>query len=145
VVYASICLITGSIWGAPLGVSVDWTRAHEHASALAALCCLSDYAAALGTGQTRRLQRSFPSCSSGCSYRLYVYPVVAHPAPCSGLGGDPGSGMDNPCFRLLLDIAAWAMWGIFIMFFRFVLERRRQIAEQDAALSVLEASLELTQ
>jgi heme exporter protein C len=43
------------------------------------------------------------------------------------------------------NIIGWGMWGIFILVFRYALERRRQIAEQDAALSVLESSMELTQ
>jgi heme exporter protein C len=37
------------------------------------------------------------------------------------------------------------MWGIFLLFFRYMLERRRQEAEQDAALQAIEASLEIPQ
>jgi heme exporter protein C len=37
------------------------------------------------------------------------------------------------------------MWGIFVLLFRFALERRRQLAEQDAALQAIEASLETPQ
>jgi heme exporter protein C len=37
------------------------------------------------------------------------------------------------------------MFGIFLIGFRFALERRRQLAEQDAALLALEASLETPQ
>jgi heme exporter protein C len=67
-----------------------------------------------------------------------------HPAPV--FGGDAGTGMDKsmlPAFYW--NVAAWAMWGIFILCFRFALERRRQLAEQNAALSAIEASLETPQ
>jgi heme exporter protein C len=37
------------------------------------------------------------------------------------------------------------MWGILIIGLRFALERRRQLAEQDAALLAIEASLETPQ
>ena len=37
------------------------------------------------------------------------------------------------------------MWGIFILLFRFALERRRQLDEQEAALRAIEASLEIPQ
>jgi heme exporter protein C len=36
------------------------------------------------------------------------------------------------------------MWGIFLLVFRYALERRRQESEQDAALEAIEASLETT-
>jgi hypothetical protein len=35
------------------------------------------------------------------------------------------------------------MWGIFLLVFRYMLERRRQESEQDAALQAIEASLEI--
>jgi len=37
------------------------------------------------------------------------------------------------------------MWGIFLIGLRFAIERRRQIADQEAALQALEASLETPQ
>ena len=43
----------------------------------------------------------------------------------------------------LWNLAAWAMWGIFLLCFRYALERRRQAREQDAALQAIEASLEI--
>jgi heme exporter protein C len=67
-----------------------------------------------------------------------------HPAPV--FGGDPNSGMDKSMLPAFLwNLAGWAMWGIFILIFRFALERRRQIADQEAALQAIEASLEIPQ
>jgi heme exporter protein C len=65
-----------------------------------------------------------------------------HPAPVFG-----GDGWMDPSFypAILWNIAGWIMWGTFVMLFRFALERRRQLAEQDAALQAIEASLEIPQ
>ena len=41
------------------------------------------------------------------------------------------------------NLAAWSMWGLMLLVFRYALERRRQRAEQQAALEAIEASLEL--
>jgi hypothetical protein len=41
------------------------------------------------------------------------------------------------------NVLAWAMWGVFLLCFRYALERRRQECEQDAALQAIEASLEI--
>src|SRR5229473_5052440 len=65
-----------------------------------------------------------------------------HPAPVFGGGQD--SGMDKSMLPAFFwNLAGWAIWGIFILLFRFALERRRQLAEQEAALQAIEASLEI--
>jgi heme exporter protein C len=65
-----------------------------------------------------------------------------HPSPVfSGDGSlDPSMW---PAF--LFNLAGWAMWGTFVMLFRFALERRRQLEEQDNALLAIEASMETPQ
>jgi heme exporter protein C len=65
-----------------------------------------------------------------------------HPSPVfSGDGSlDPSMW---PAF--LFNLAGWAMWGTFVMLFRFALERRRQLEEQDKALLAIEASMETPQ
>ncbi len=62
-----------------------------------------------------------------------------HPSPVfSGNGSlDPSMW---PAF--LWNVFGWGLWGVFIILFRFALERRRQLAEQDDALTAIEASLE---
>jgi heme exporter protein C len=67
-----------------------------------------------------------------------------HPAPV--FFGGPDSGLDKsmlPAFTW--NLVAWAMWGIFLLGYRYALERRRQAAEQDAALLAIEATLEIAQ
>ncbi len=78
-------------------------------------------------------------------HRLHVDPWwrTQHPAP---VFGPNGGGVDARLLPAVFwNIAGWAMWGIFVMLFRFALERRRQTAEQDAALQAIEASLETPQ
>jgi heme exporter protein C len=66
-----------------------------------------------------------------------------HPAPVFG----PNGGGVDPRFypAIWWNLAGWLMWGVFIMTFRFVVERRRQIIDQNNALLALEASLEIPQ
>jgi heme exporter protein C len=64
-----------------------------------------------------------------------------HPAPI--FDGGKNSGLDASMWPpFLLNVIGWLMWGIFILTFRFLIERRRQITEQENALRAIEASLE---
>jgi heme exporter protein C len=45
---------------------------------------------------------------------------------------------------VLWNLAAWLAWGLMVMSFRYAIERRRQLREQDDALRALDASLEAT-
>jgi heme exporter protein C len=149
VLYASVCLITGSIWGrAEWGVWWTWDA---RLTSMLLLWLL--YVAYLvtrklsSTGQTSTLAAVlsvFAAVDVPIVYMSIRWWRTQHPAPI--FGGDPGTGLDasmKPAFHW--NILAWAMWGIFLCGFRYALERRRQLAEQDAALNALEASLELTQ
>jgi heme exporter protein C len=40
------------------------------------------------------------------------------------------------------NVLGWAMWGVFLLLFRYALERRRQESAQAAALKAIEGSLE---
>jgi heme exporter protein C len=67
-----------------------------------------------------------------------------HPAPV--FFGGPDSGIDKSMYPAWVwNIVAWAMWGTFLLLFRYALERRRQECELDAALQAIEASLEIAQ
>jgi heme exporter protein C len=43
------------------------------------------------------------------------------------------------------NIVGWAMWGVFLLVFRYALERRRQRREQEAALKSIEGPMEIAQ
>jgi heme exporter protein C len=149
VVYATICLVTGSIWGkAAWGIWWTWD-----ARLTSTLLLWLLYVAYLitrrlsSTGQTSTLAAVisiFAAVDVPIVYMSIRWWRTQHPSPV--FGGGAGSGLDASMMPAFLwNVLGWAMWGIFIMGFRYALERRRQAAEQDAALHALEASLELTQ
>ena len=133
VVYGAICLVTGMLWGkAAWGI---WWAWDARLTSMLLLWLL--YVAYL---MTRRL--SSTNQTSTLSAVLSVFaaidvPIVymsirwwrtQHPAPV--FGGAPGTGMDKsmlPAFYW--NVLGWAMWGAFILTFRFAMERRRQRAE----------------
>jgi heme exporter protein C len=149
VVYATICLVTGSIWGrAEWGIWWTWDA---RLTSMLLLWLL--YVAYL---ITRRLSATGQTSTLGAVLSIFAavdVPIVymsiqwwrtQHPSPVFGGGAD--SGLDPSMMPAFVwNIIGWGMWGIFILGFRYAIERRRQIAEQDAALSALESSLELTQ
>ena len=65
-----------------------------------------------------------------------------HPSPVFGDGGSLDPSM-WPAF--LWNLGGWFLWGVFILAFRYALERRRQIADEENALRAIEASLEIPQ
>lgn len=149
VLYATICLVTGSIWG-KAAWGIWWTWDPRLTSMLLLWLLYVAYLVTRrlsATGQTSTLAAVlaiFAAVDVPIVYMSIRWWRTQHPAPV--FGGGPDAKMDSsmlPAFYW--NIAAWAMWGLFILAFRFAIERRRQIAEQDAALHALEASLEYTQ
>ena len=148
VVYASITLITGSGWGrAAWGI---WWAWDARLTSMLLLWLL--YVSYLmlrrfsSTGQSQTLAAAlsvFAAVDVPIVYMSIRWWRTQHPAPV--FGGGPNSGMDKSMLPAFFwNLAGWAIWGIFILLFRFALERRRQIAEQEAALKAIEASLEIT-
>jgi heme exporter protein C len=99
------------------------------------------------TGQTQTLAAVlsvFAAVDVPIVYMSIRWWRTQHPAPV--FFGGPDAGMDPSMLPAFLwNIAGWGLWGIFILLFRFALERRRQIADQEAALQAIEASLEIPQ
>ena len=149
VVYSSLCLITGSLWGRATW-GIWWTWDPRLTSMLLLWLLYVSYLmlrrfSSTGQGQTLAAVLSiFAAVDVPIVYMSIRWWRTQHPAPV--FGGGPDSGIDPsmaPAFYW--NLAGWTMWGIFILLFRFALERRRQLAEQDAALQALEASLETPQ
>jgi heme exporter protein C len=146
VVYASICLLTGSLWGrAAWGIWWTWDARLTSMLLLWLLyvsyLMLRKFSA---TGQTNTLAAVlsvFAAIDVPIVYMSIQWWRTQHPAPV--FFGGPDSGIDPsmmPAFGW--NVLAWAMWGVFLVCFRYALERRRQQCEQDAALQAIEASLE---
>jgi heme exporter protein C len=146
VVYATICLWTGMLWGR-VAWGIWWTWDARLTSMLLLWLLYVSYLMLRklsSTGQTHTLAAVL-SVFAGIDVPIVYMSIrwwrTQHPAPV--FGGDPDSGLDpsmRPAFWM--NVLAWAMWGIFILAFRYVLERRRQESEQDEALLAIEASLE---
>lgn len=148
VVFTSICLITGSIWGRAAW-GIWWTWDERLTSELVLFLIYVSYLMLRrfsSTGQTQTLAAVlsvFAAVDVPIVYMSIRWWRTQHPAPV--FGGGPDSGMDKSMLPAFFwNLAAWLIWGIFICAFRFALERRRQIAEQEAALFALEADLEHT-
>jgi heme exporter protein C len=63
-----------------------------------------------------------------------------HPSPVIATGG-----LDRSMWAAVWwNLAAWLAWGLMVMGFRYAIERRRQLREQDEALRALESTLEAT-
>ncbi len=146
-IFTTICLGTGMLWGkASWGI---WWAWDARLTTLLLLWLL--YVAYL---VTRRLSSTGQTSTLAAVLSVFAavdVPIVfmsirwwrtQHPAPVFESGKfNVDHGMLGAIFW---NLAGWAMWGIFICGFRYAIERRRQLAEQDAALNALEASMELT-
>jgi heme exporter protein C len=148
VVFASICLWTGMLWGR-VAWGIWWTWDARLTSMLMLWLLYVSYLMLRklsSTGQTHTLAAVL-SVFAGIDVPIVYMSIrwwrTQHPAPIF-LSGDPDAKMDSSMLPAFLwNVAAWTMWGVFILVFRYVLERRRQAREQQAALEAIEASLEI--
>ena len=141
VVYATIVLGTGMLWGkAAWGIWWAWDArlttylllwllyvAYLMVRRLSATGQISTVAAVLSV---------FAAIDVPITFMSIRWWRTQHPAPV--FGGAPGSGMDQsmlPAFYWC--VLGWFMWGVFILGLRFALERRRQHTEQRAVQSAL--------
>jgi heme exporter protein C len=149
VVYASISLLTGMLWGRAAW-GIWWTWDARLTSMLLLWLLYVSYLMLRklsATGQTQTLAAALSVFAAidvpivFLSIRLWR---TQHPAPVFFGGQD--SGIDpsmKPAFGW--NVLGWALWGIFLLLFRYALERRRQATEQEAALQAIEDSLEMAQ
>ena len=147
VILTSITLMTGILWARPVW-GIWWTWDARLSTELLLWLLYVSYLLVrrfTPTGQTSTLSAVlsiFAAVDVPIVFMSIRWWRTQHPSPVFG-----GDGSLDPSFypAILWNLAGWAMWSFFVMFFRFALERRRHIAEQEAALRTIEASLELTQ
>jgi heme exporter protein C len=149
VVYTSICLITGSIWGRAAW-GIWWTWDERLTSELLLFLLYVSYLMLRrmsSTGQTQTLAAVisiFAAIDVPIVWMSIRWWRTQHPSPV--FFGGPDAGLDKSMMPAFVwNIIGWGLWGICILIFRFALERRRQLAEQEAALQAIEASLEIPQ
>lgn len=145
ILYVGITLATGMLWGKPAW-GIWWTWDARLTSELILWLLYISYMLLRRlspTGQTPTLAAIlsiFAAIDVPIDFMSIEWWRTQHPAP---VFGPNGGGLDSHMWPAVLwNLAGWAMWGIFLLGFRFSLERRRQLAEQEAALMALEASLE---
>jgi heme exporter protein C len=149
VVYSSLCLLTGMLWGRAAW-GIWWTWDARLTSMLLLWLLYVSYLMLRklsSTGQTQTLAAVlsvFAAIDVPIVYMSIQWWRTQHPAPV--FFGGPDSGIDPsmmPAFGW--NVLGWAMWGVFLLMFRYALERRRQESEQEAALKAIEAPLEMAQ
>jgi len=149
VVYSSICLLTGMLWGRAAW-GIWWTWDARLTSMLLLWLLYVSYLMLRklsSTGQTQTLAAVlsvFAAIDVPIVYMSIQWWRTQHPAPVFGGGAD--SGIDPTMMPAFVwNVLGWAMWGIFLLLFRFGLERRRQELEQTSALRAIEGTLEISQ
>jgi len=148
-VYATICLTTGMLWGR-VQWGIWWTWDARLTSMLLLWLLYVSYMMLRkfsSTGQTQTLAAVlsiFAAIDVPIVYKSIDWWRTQHPSPVF-FSNDPDAGVDKsmmPAF--VANIVAWAMWGLLLLAIRYALERRRQAREQDAALKAIEDSMEFT-
>jgi heme exporter protein C len=146
VVYATICLVTGSLWGrAAWGI---WWAWDARMTSMLLLWLL--YVAYLmvrrlsSTGQTPTVAAVL-SVFAGIDVPIVYMSIrwwrTQHPSPVFFGGSDAGLDPSMaPAFYW--NILAWLMWGVFLLGVRFALERRRQAVEQHEMQLALSVALD---
>lgn len=149
VVYSSISLLTGMLWGR-VAWGIWWTWDARLTSMLLLWLLYVSYLMLRrlsSTGQTNTLAAIlsiFAAIDVPIVYLSIRFMRTQHPSPV--FGGGPDTGIDPSMMPAFLwNLVGWAMWGVYLVLFRFALERRRQQSEQAAALKTIEDSLEIAQ
>ena len=148
VLYVGITLASGMLWGKPAW-GIWWAWDARLTSELILFLLYVSYIMLRRfspSGQTPTLAAIlsvFAAIDVPIDFMSIKWWRTQHPAP---VFGPDGGGID-PSFvpAVLWNLAGWAMWGVLLIALRFAIERRRQLAEQDAALLAIEASLETPQ
>ena len=152
VLYATVGLATGMLWGrAAWGIWWAWDARLTTYLLLwllyvsyVLLRSFSHQGAALpGGGQSGLLSAVlgvFAAIDIPICYMSIRWWRTQHPSPV--FGGSSDSGID-PSMRpaVLWNLAAWAMWGFFLLGWRYALERRRQRIAAAEALAFLSAGV----
>lgn len=149
VLYATVVLLTGMLWARPVwGIWWTWDARLTTYFILWLLyvsyLMVRQFSSTGQTGTLAAVLSVFAAVDVPITYMSIRWWRTQHPAPVFGGGKD--SGLDASFYPAVWwNLAGWAMWGLFILLFRFALERRRQIAEQELALQSIEASMEISQ
>ena len=149
VVFSSLSLLTGMLWGRAAW-GIWWTWDARLTSMLLLWLLYVSYLMLRklsASGQTQTLAAVlslFAAIDVPIVFMSIRWWRTQHPAPV--FFGGPDTGIDPSMMPAFVwNIVGWAMWGVFLLVFRYALERRRQEREQEAALKSIEGTLEIAQ
>lgn len=143
VLYASVGLATGMLWGrAAWGIWWAWDPRLTTYLLLWLLyvsyLVLRSFSAAGQTALTAAVLAIFAAIDIPICYMSIRWWRTQHPAPVFGGGQD--SGIDPSMVPAVLwNLAAWTMWGVFVVGLRYTVERRRQRYHSAQAMDFLNA------
>jgi heme exporter protein C len=141
VLYVSIGLATGMLWGrAAWGIWWTWDARLTTYLLLWLLyvsyVLLRRFAAPGQTAVVSAVLAIFAAIDIPICYMSIRWWRTQHPAPVFAGGQD--SGIDPSMYAAVLwNLAAWGMWGVFVLGTRYVIERRRQRKEAAEAMEYL--------
>jgi heme exporter protein C len=141
VVYASICLLTGSIWGR-VAWGIWWTWDARLTSMLLLWLLYVSYLMLRkfsSTGQSQTLAAVlsvFAAIDVPIVYMSITWWRTQHPAPVFGGGERAGiaASMQAPVWW---NVFAWVAWGTLIVSFRYTVELRRQEIDSAKGLELI--------
>jgi heme exporter protein C len=146
-VFCTLVLIQGPLWARPVW-GIWWTWDARLTSTLVLWLIYASYLLLRKFADGPQMQTLaavvaiFGYVDVPIVYYSTTWWRTQHPAPV--IGGDANSGLDPTMWvAVLWNLGAWLAWGILLAGWRYNIERRRQVAEQHAALHALEASLEV--
>jgi heme exporter protein C len=130
VLYSSVGLATGMLWGrAAWGIWWTWDARLTTYLLLWLLYVSYLLLRKLTSGDQKAILSAvlaiFAAIDIPICYMSIRWWRTQHPAPVFGGGAD--SGIDPHMLPAVLwNVAAWAMWGAFVLGLRYAIERRRQ-------------------
>ena len=143
VVYASITLITGSIWGR-VAWGIWWTWDARLTATLVLWLIYVSYLVlrnvVVGDGMRTlaAVVTIFAYCDVPIVYMATRWWRTQHPAPVF-FGGPGASVAPNLLPAVQWNIFAWLAWAILVVSIRYVAERRQQTTDKEVAAQALEA------
>ena len=145
-VFASIGLATGMLWGrAAWGIWWTWDARLTSFLMLWLLyvsyLLLRRFTAGGRTQTLAAVLSIFAAVDVPIVYMSIRWWRTQHPSPV--FFGGPDTGIDPQMMPAFLwNLAGWFAWGVLVVALRYHLQRKRQLAEQDAALRALETTLQ---
>ena len=144
VVFCTIVLLTGPIWGKPVW-GIWWTWDARLTSTLVLWLIYVSYLILrkFSTGGPNPVLAASLAIF-GCLDAIFVFGAIRwfrtqHPQPVFGSG--PNSGIDPRMLHaFLINMVAFTCFGILLIWLRFVLERTRQKVEEAHAMKALGAT-----